>query len=1251
MKKFFKEVGLISLIIYASVFFFVSCKNELQDYKGAGYVDQQITLGTPDVRGKTYPGVNYIYWDRVANAVNGYTLSIYEDGVLTNDKPITLAANQTYYVDKNVRYNVSKTYKVNAIGDSAGRYVIYTESNTGSITLTPIVPPTDTPVLELAKYERGYREGSEYQLSQTDTEFMLSADTIKVAKNEAQGTFTVTFPVKAYLKYTVYADYGNTFDITGIHEYTVGTYQDMAVNNKTATVKGVATVSGDYNIYVKASACNAKYFNSSDDIKAEEGLSYSKLALSSTYTATNISYTYDDESTVTIFWQPATLADGKYAKASQYKIYKAATGLTNYELVDSEITLKEKISATAPTYKITDETDGESYKYLFVLTDGINYSSVCTDATVSYGDADIEDSEITIAWKDIDNDGAYNDAYVLVTLADLDKTLTAVTYGVAGDKDDAYEIAVAGAEEQTVSINGTYKVYAFTIENAAEKTGDVLAVRATISEAYKNDNYISKSSTYTKPDADAFGLYEDSINIIEANEDGLFNDVSFAITATNPKTSLKVTYATADDKETAVKLLDSGKAKTVGSSVTGYTYYEFTPAKYTVLKDLALDKFVAIRVTASQANKADRIADYVSSTKTNDATNTTAAPTATSIALKALDEDRIANDLYATIEVYNNQSISKLCYTTATTEEYDPTATEVSTILADRLDSSNSVDVKTSIKEKYHTDEKIIYEVTVKDLDIGNYVALGYVISQNGFLDKTGSLVTDSPVSDVVVPVVSTAAPVLSQSALYFDACSSDANYNDISDYISISIDVDQKIKSIRYAYAETKAKVDELLRTESTAAKTCATPEIPEDYYLETSITGTTATLTKVYDLSIRIDDVPDGNMVGLKIVVSEPGCEDNAATIYTTAKNYGFTNPFTGTTDTISVSTTAAQKPVQNALLTVDDGKNYEYVHVIVKDCFYNDDLYNYTYKLERTYEDWYNEPDAVWETIEDGISLSQYYDYTYSEYYYAFDKWYKDIPVGTYVYRLTKTRKVSASVTGEAETAVTDAGVNVVYNVELGELGFSDYSAENLTLSLAEYIDPRYDNIDKYDYSFSYYVVYEDDWGNTNYGTTQTLEGWSWTKEYDNDGNETGYYLLTNAVINRIQNTGIYQNATVNVSAQKVRKIATDEYGIETTSLFLNWGISATISPDSEIGLEEPYESLSGGTTYIHVEVSDGEYDSYTWYLDGQPISLALHIINGDYVELDKQYLSTGTHEIVVVATVGDILYSATVTYEKQ
>ena len=103
-----------------------------------------------------------------SNAVNVYTLSIYEDGVLKNETPIKLGENQTYYIDTDLKYNVAKTYKLRAIGDSKGRYVIYTESDSDSITLNPILPPTDTPALELAKYEKGYKEGEEYALTEAE---------------------------------------------------------------------------------------------------------------------------------------------------------------------------------------------------------------------------------------------------------------------------------------------------------------------------------------------------------------------------------------------------------------------------------------------------------------------------------------------------------------------------------------------------------------------------------------------------------------------------------------------------------------------------------------------------------------------------------------------------------------------------------------------------------------------------------------------------------------------------------------------------------------------------------------------------------------------------------------------------------------------------------------------------------------------------------------------------------------------------
>lgn len=1124
MKKgFLKKAGI--MILTFTILFAAGCKNE-PDYKGAGYTDQQITLGTPSVQGKAYPGVNYIYWDRVANAINGYTLSIYEDGVLTNTTPITLGQFQTYYIDTNVKYNVEKTYKVRAIGDSAGRYVIYTESNTGSVKLTPIVPPTDTSALELAKYEKGYKEGKDYTLSESDAEYQLSEESITVQKNEAEGNFTVTFPVKAYLTYTVYADYGNTYDVTGVHEYTVGTYQDFAVNNKTATIKGVATVSGDYNIYVKASAYNTKYFNKSDDIKSATGLSYSTLALSSSYTATSIAFNYKDETTLDVTWQPAILADGTYAKASYYKIYKTVAGLTNYEPVEAEIKVVDPISSNVPVYKITDITDDSAYKYLFVLTDGVRYARFNSSVTVSNAITDISGSSILITWKDAENDAVYNDACVLVSLADDTKTLSAISYGTADNSSDAWTIADEGTNALTV--NGSYRVYEFTINNVTEDVGTYLYVKAVISEKGKKDNYISNWTIYSK--------------------------------------------------------------------------------------DTAL------------------------------------APTAKEASLLALDEDRIPNDLYATIEIYKNQRISSLYYSTATTAEYNA----YSAILTERLDSASAGNVTNDITEKYRTDEKIVYQVIINDFEIGDYIALHYVVSEIGKSDYEGNIIT-GPVKETLVTPEQTAAPVLSTPNLYFTAWSYDANYNDIEGF-NISIDVNQTIKSIRYAYAENRDKINELLRTDSSAA---IESYIPDNYNLVTTVSGATATLTKVYWYSVA-SDIPDGNMVGMEITISEPGYEDYVRTIYTAATSYNYTNPITGEIETEYVNEYAEQKPVQKALLTVDDGNNWEYVHVIANDYFYYDDISNYTYKLERTLEKWYYDSEAIWETIEENITF--YNSYNYGN-YYTFDKWYdyNTVDVGTYVYRLTKTRKADVSVTGEEEAAVTDANVNVVYHVALDTFGFSDYSSENLTLSYAEYIDPNYDDIEKYTYNFMWFVEYYDAYGNVTYSRYKDdgsgdsewteFEGWSWTKEKNAEGNETGYYLLTGAVIPAINKVdAVY--AKVHIGIWKGRNDTNESVWVDNwgNELLLNWGITASIAPDSTLALSTPYTYYSGAETYVHVETSVSGYDSYTWYLDGEEITGWPHTVNGSSVELNDSWLSAGSHEIIVVAKDGSIPYSATVTYIK-
>ena len=522
-----------------------------------------------------------------------------------------------------------------------------------------------------------------------------------------------------------------------------------------------------------------------------------------------------------------------------------------------------------------------------------------------------------------------------------------------------------------------------------------------------------------------------------------------------------------------------------------------------------------------------------------------------------------------------------------------------------------------------------------------------YVLSEDDKLDYTSQL-SAGPVSATAVAIETTAAPTLSQSNIYFNSYNYDANYNDIKeDKIYISIGVDQKIKSIRYAYAATKDEINELLRTDSTASEACDIG-IPEGYNLSTSVTGTTATLTKTYNFTPNIRDIPDGNMAGIKFVISEPGYADYVRTIYTAETSYSYTSPVE---ETIATSAAAAQKPVRGAKLTVSDNKNWEYVHVIVNDWFYEDSVDNYTYKLERTYEDWYEEPEAVWETVEEELSLS-YDDETD---FYTFDKYYNDednVLVGTYVYRLTKTRKDFASVTGEEESVVTDAKVSVVYHVVLSPLSISDYSSENITLSLTEFMDPNYDHIDKYDYTIKYYVEYFDKDGNEieyntdeySYGSLDwtEIENWTWTTEYDDNADPTGYYTLKDAVISGINsNDPNVKSAIVYAEILKERTIATDEYATKSTDVLLSWGISASIEPESNISL---YSSTYEGSTYINVD-ADSAFDSYTWYIDG-----VTQEATTEKLQIIEEKLSTGSHEIIVVAKKGSIPYSATFTYTK-
>ena len=143
--------------------------------------DTVIKLDTPKIEGIAYPGVNYIYWSNVQNALNGYDLRVYriDDGknILIESESKHFPKNTTYYKDTNISDGEKKRYEVVASGDQKGRAVFYSESSAGYVTLTGIVPSLSTKPLNFEEYEKNYNAND-------ITNNKLSSSNISLVKDE-----------------------------------------------------------------------------------------------------------------------------------------------------------------------------------------------------------------------------------------------------------------------------------------------------------------------------------------------------------------------------------------------------------------------------------------------------------------------------------------------------------------------------------------------------------------------------------------------------------------------------------------------------------------------------------------------------------------------------------------------------------------------------------------------------------------------------------------------------------------------------------------------------------------------------------------------------------------------------------------------------------------------------------------------------------------------------------------------------------
>lgn len=1374
MKKLLKAVGAVALATLA--FFMVSC-----DYNITNDNNGIVTLGTPNVKGKAYPGVNYVYWEKVANDSKGYDYYVYEDGVLQNSSPIHTTNN--YILDTDLQYDVKKEYKIWATGDRAARTAFFQEGDSGSVSLTPILPPYSTTPTELAKYEDGYddEEGKTYELSEDKEQYQLSSSTVTVTPDTNNtGKFTVTFPAKAYLSYTIYADKGNKLSIFDEHEIEVATYQNFAINDKLVTLSGQITTAGEYTITVKASAVNTNYVNS-EEIVSGTKLTYAAYEISGTSTASNIVSKYTNGTTVRIAWTPVKDTTGTILATSNYKIYRTISGSTTYEEVSGTINSETVVGSSTPTYYFDDTVSGtDSYVYTFVVTDGTNISKYATtysiaayedtttvgepiveffandtdgiandakvtltidedqsitsvkylilsdDNTSSYYASDytnelaVSDATVTgqtyewvisdvtadsyvavvaivdgkavykvsstvsgtepeestdssnftvsLTLFDADNDGLNNDAKIVIARPSSDATITA-KYGTGWSEDDAKEAALSGTE---IAIDGDYVLYyiiekdVISNENIISDEWKYVSVALTISETGKKDSVIYATKQFSRDFNAIWQIQNNDYNKPvwkDSDGDGIYNDIYFNIARWSENDdisnlSLTVTYATADDAETAKAYLNTSNAKTL-TTVTGKNFYEFNSTDYPVLKDIGgtdeYGLYFAYRITAGSDNNKPYL-DYVteSSSYNGNATVTDISEMNLVANLIALSDDSQANDIYATFSTSLTQTIESIRYATADEDN--------SSLLKNRVSTEGyyAEIAVSNAKELYRTDSRIYYEVSSEtNLAVGTYVALRVQLAESE-LDSAYKTNTFGPVSETTTTVETTSAPTLSKSNVYFQAFNSDSNYNDIRDSITISIGENQTIKSITGAQASTLDTAKKIASGEEVYTATenqAVTFEVPTEYTLETSVTAQKATLSKVYTFSPSFEDVEDGNYVAIAVVISQTGYEDYTAYI-TSAKNIiSYLNPVTWSYITYTTNAYASQREVTTPSYSVSNlDSNYsqnELVHITIYDDLYNDSLDNYTYKLERTTEQDYDDGDAVWETVEDSITLDSYYnDSYYKSIYYKHESsdstlngTAKDIDAETtYVYRLTKTRLASASVTGEAETVVQDENVTPQYNISAPTINFESYKSGALTvISATETYDSNFDYFEKYNYTVLYRVNYENGSTYTSW-TTLSDSKVVWTEGTNSSGNATATMLATiDDEISSTYNGTSYNYATLEVELIKEFVDNTSYSATSNTSLNITWNSIATVNSDDEVSLTVNEYSSSYYYFYLS-NYSGNTISSYTWYVDGTTNSTS-----GNSLTLTKSTLSTGSHEVLVIAkTYYGLVYSASATF---
>lgn len=632
MKKILSIFGAVAVLVASTAF--ISCGDNGDEFSGA--TDTVITLATPSVTAKAYPGYNLVSWQPVAG-VEKWELYRYENGNVTDVTVKQLAASTTYYEDKNDLQNkVSYTYKVMAVGNISSRAVVTKDSNAGSATVTAIVPPMDTKPLDLAAYESGYDGSKVKTLSDGEKKnYLLDADSTDLTSSLAQ--LAVAIRAKAYLSYDVYLDAGDKYSVTNTllaaDKKTISAGKNSTIENNTVLpMKAAVTAAGEYAVYVEVSAKSPYYVNK--DVVKVGTVKYDLVEASTNPTIeTGYPKYIDAGATARVIFNGVTFADGTKSTASNFVVYRTDETANGYAAVSGTVTeTNEGSNSYYVDDTITDNT--KKYQYVVVLTKDGKYGKAA--AAGSLGAYSKTAVSVTTAPSGspsaLDTDGIANDITWTVKLDDKKDTFKAYILSkdasytgtpVAADFDTTTALT-AVAEDDTTGT--TWKIYS---KNAAIGKHYLLVV---YSEEGKKDTYkvsaavIVTAATVSDANLGIVAKVYDNATTFASTGSATNNDVLINVTDTITVVSDSISNYTYTLYKTT---------STIKADYTGNSFEWKAVDNWTKVQDLKL-------VSNTAYNSAAADVEYV--------------------AVVALDDQADGAYAYKVVKSNANESVAKVTY-------------------------------------------------------------------------------------------------------------------------------------------------------------------------------------------------------------------------------------------------------------------------------------------------------------------------------------------------------------------------------------------------------------------------------------------------------------------------------------------------------------------------------------------------------------------------------------------------------------